>query len=212
MSGTPAATAARTASTGCSLAAATRVTPPGSRRARSAAAVMRSRTAATRWGTPARSRRVRVTGASSPHAPQGQERSLVPWPGGGSWLASFEEGDDASLAAGHAVAAVGEEAPGLVGGALAGGADLAEARAPQRLDRRGGGVHRQVAVPGGRRRGRVALPHRPGHLRADLVAACADGRTDQGDRARGVAAAAGEGGHALLDHAGGQPAPARVDG
>src|SRR6266536_4205116 len=156
-------------------------------------------------GTPAATAgRTAATGAGTPAGPWrvAAVRSLT--------ARLLEQGDDAGLPAGHAVAAVGEEALGLVGGALAGGADLAEAGAPQRLDRGGGGVDRRAAVPGGRRRGRVALPHRPGHLRADLVAACADGRTDQGDRARGVAAAAGEGGHALLDHAGGQPAPARV--
>ena len=45
---TPAANAARTASAGCVLLTATRVTSPGGRDARSAARAMRSRTAATR--------------------------------------------------------------------------------------------------------------------------------------------------------------------
>src|SRR6266487_6991384 len=73
-----------------------------------------------------------------------------PRPGCRSRRPPLQQGDDAGLAAGHAVAAVGEEPLRLVRGAFAGRADGAEAGALQRLAGSGGGVDRGGALEGGR--------------------------------------------------------------
>src|SRR5919201_3956261 len=98
-------------------------------------------------------------------------------------MASDDVGKDALPAGAAAVAAVGEEAAGLAGGAVTGAFDLLHAcLAESPLGRRA-----EIQAPVDDDVGAEAAPEGLRHLLADFVAADADPRPDRRGQRRGAA-------------------------